>query len=140
MAWKIMLMRKLPVRPVLAADTTVVIGNRILGKPADAAEAIDMLRQLSGHTHKVMTSVAVHHHHQHWHVTQHSEVSFAPLTDAQMQAYCLSPEPYDKAGGYGIQGAAARFISHISGSYSGIMGLPLFETSQLLRQAGLQIP
>jgi septum formation protein len=139
-AWNIMLMRKLPVRPVLAADTTVVIDDEILGKPGDQQEALAMLRRLSGNTHQVLTSIAVQHHHEHWHITQRSEVAFSKLSEEQMLAYCMSPEPYDKAGGYGIQGGAARFISHISGSYSGIMGLPLFETCQLLRQAGIAIP
>ncbi|HTD03173.1 MAG: Maf family protein [Pseudomonadota bacterium] len=139
-AWQIMTMRKLPLRPVLAADTTVVIDNQILGKPQDHVEALNMLQRLSGATHTVLTSIAVHHIDGSLHTTQRSEVTFAALTDAQMQAYCMSPEPYDKAGGYGIQGSAARFISHISGSYSGIMGLPLFETSQLLRKAGIFIP
>jgi septum formation protein len=140
LAWQIMTMRKLPLRPVLTADTTVVIDNQILGKPQDHAEALNMLQRLSGATHTVLTSIAVHYAGGNLHTTQRSEVSFATLTDAQMQAYCMSSEPYDKAGGYGIQGGAARFISHISGSYSGIMGLPLFETSQLLRKAGIFIP
>ncbi|WP_394782001.1 Maf family protein [Undibacterium sp.] len=139
-AWQIMTMRKLPLRPVLAADTTVVIDNKILGKPQNQEEALSMLRQLSGATHTVLTSIAVHHMDGNLHAMQRSEVTFANLTDTQMQAYCLSQEPYDKAGGYGIQGTAGRFISHISGSYSGIMGLPLFETSQLLRKAGIFIP
>lgn len=139
-AWQIMTLRKLPFRPVLAADTTVVLDNKILGKPQDQAEALDMLKRLSGTTHTVLTSIAVHYLDGTLYATQRSEVTFASLTDAQMQAYCMSPEPYDKAGGYGIQGSAARFISHISGSYSGIMGLPLFETSQLLRKAGIFIP
>jgi len=139
-AWNIMLMRKLPVRPVLAADTTVVIDKQILGKPGNRDEALAMLRLLSGNTHQVLTSIAVQHHRGNWHATQRSDVSFDVMTEDQMQAYCQLAEPYDKAGGYGIQGAAARYISHISGSYSGIMGLPLFETCQLLRQAGLFIP
>ncbi|MEB0032413.1 Maf family protein [Undibacterium sp. RTI2.1] len=147
-AWSIMQQRKLAPRPVLAADTTVVIHDHILGKPADQAEACDMLRALSGQTHAVLTSLAVvgmhghgHEHWQeHWHITQRSEVTFSELSEEQILAYCITAEPYDKAGGYGIQGAAARFISHISGSYSGIMGLPLFETATLLRQAGIHIP
>jgi septum formation protein len=99
-----------------------------------------MLRRLSGKTHQVLTSLAVQHQGASFHCTQSSDVTFAALTDAQILAYCATQEPYDKAGGYGIQGLAARFISHISGSYSGIMGLPLFETTALLRQAGIQLP
>ncbi|AZP11191.1 Maf family protein [Undibacterium parvum] len=139
-AWKLMQMRRLPLRPVLAADTTVVLGQQILGKPASQTEAIAMLRQLSGQTHQVLTSLAVHYEDQNLHCTQASEVTFTTLSEAQIQAYCASQEPYDKAGGYGIQGMAARYISHISGSYSGIMGLPLFETTALLRQAGIRLP
>ncbi len=139
-AWEIMHLRKLLPRPVLAADTTVVLGKQILGKPADRQEAIQMLSMLAGQTHQVLTSIAVHSALGRAAVTQCSEVSFANLDEQQILAYCQSNEPYDKAGGYGIQGAAARFISHIKGSYSGIMGLPLFETCQLLRQAGIFIP
>ncbi|WP_295748328.1 nucleoside triphosphate pyrophosphatase [Undibacterium sp.] len=139
-AWKLMQMRRLPLRPVLAADTTVVLGQQILGKPASQTEAIAMLRQLSGQTHQVLTSLAVHYEDKNLHCTQASEVTFTTLSEAQIQAYCASQEPYDKAGGYGIQGMAARYISHISGSYSGIMGLPLFETTALLRQAGIRLP
>ncbi|MEN3294989.1 MAG: nucleoside triphosphate pyrophosphatase [Burkholderiales bacterium] len=132
--------RRLPVRPVLAADTTVVIDGRILGKPADAAEATEMLKALSGRTHRVLTSVAVHYDEDTWQTTQVSEVTFGELTDEMIRAYCATPEPYDKAGGYAIQGQAAVFIKNISGSYSGIMGLPLYETADLLRQAGIPIP
>lgn len=136
-AWTFMMARKLPSHPVLAADTTVVIDQQILGKPGDQNEAIQMLRQLSGKTHQVLTSLAVHYHESNFHCTQISDVTFSALTEEQILAYCATQEPYDKAGGYGIQGLAARFISHISGSYSGIMGLPLFETTALLRQAGI---
>lgn len=139
-AWNFMQMRRLPQRPVLAADTTVVLGEQILGKPANQAEAIAMLSQLSGNTHQVLTSLAIHYQGGSLHCTQSSDVTFAALSEEQIHAYCATLEPYDKAGGYGIQGLAARFISHISGSYSGIMGLPLFETTQLLRQAGIHLP
>ncbi|MFZ6772721.1 Maf family protein [Undibacterium sp. SXout7W] len=140
MAWNIMQMRKLPARPILSADTSVIIDQQILGKPADHQQAMHMLSLLTGRTHQVLTSLAVRHADGLHTITQKSEVTFDRLDQAQMKAYCDSSEPYDKAGGYGIQGAAARFISHISGSYSGIMGLPLFETCQLLRQAGIFIP
>jgi len=139
-AWNMMLMRKLPIRPVLAADTTVVLNGVITGKPANRAEAFAMLSGLSGQTHQVYTSVAVHFHHHQNERTQLSDVTFCALTPQQINHYCDSQEPYDKAGGYGIQGSAAQFISHISGSYSGIMGLPLFETAQLLAESGISIP
>jgi len=138
-AAKVMLMRRLPVRPVLAADTTVVIDGQILAKPADTAEAMDMLRRLSGRTHQVLTSVALHQDQNTTQLTQVSEVTFASLTEDQMRAYCATSEPYDKAGGYGIQGLAAVFIERIAGSYTGIMGLPLHETAKLLEQAGIPI-
>lgn len=138
-ARRTMLWRRLPVRPILAADTTVSIDGRILGKPADMPEAVAMLKSLSGRTHQVMTSVAVHHHGEEWQITQISDVTFATLSEEVIRAYCITQEPYDKAGGYGIQGIAAIFIEGITGSHSGIMGLPLFETAQLLQQAGLHI-
>ncbi len=138
-AQKTMWWRKLPLRPILAADTTVVLDGRILGKPADAAEAIEMMRALSGRTHQVLTHVAVLHDDQVFQITQRSDVAFTALPDSVIRAYCETAEPYDKAGGYGIQGQAALFIQDIAGSYSGIMGLPLFETGQLLKQAGLHI-
>ncbi|WP_025916631.1 nucleoside triphosphate pyrophosphatase [Herminiimonas sp. CN] len=137
-AWQMIQKRRLPSRPVLAADTTVVIDGKILGKPACTAEAIEMMRQLSGRTHQVMTSIALHHNAQSWQLTQISEVTFADLSESTIDRYCATHEPYDKAGGYGIQGLAAVFIRHISGSYSGIMGLPLFETTQLLQEAGIR--
>lgn len=133
-------MRRLPPRPVLAADTTVVIDQKILGKPADFEQAVEMISQLSGRTHQVLTGLAVHHLHHNFHTLQTSEVTFATLSQEEIIAYCRTQEPYDKAGGYGIQGLAARFISHISGSYSGIMGLPLFETCALLKSTGIHLP
>lgn len=138
-AVRIMTVRRLPVRPVLTSDTTVVIDDHILGKPANEKEAMAMLRLLSGRTHQVMTSVALRREEEHWQIIQTSDVTFAPLSDAQLHAYCMTSEPYDKAGGYGIQGKAAVFIERIAGSYSGIMGLPLHETAQLLHQAGIEI-
>jgi septum formation protein len=138
-ASKIMLLRRLPIRPVLAADTTVVVDGRILGKPADAKEAMDMLRALSGRTHQVLTSVAVHRDEDTWQITQRSDVKLSTLSEETMRAYCATPEPYDKAGGYGIQGRAAVFVEHIAGSYTGIMGLPLHETAELLKKAGIPV-
>jgi septum formation protein len=132
--------RRMAPRPVLSADTTVTIDGQILGKPANAAEATAMLQQLSGRTHQVLTAIAVQTASFSAQITQVSEVRFGVLSPAAIAAYCASPEPYDKAGGYGIQGPAAAFIEHIAGSHSGIMGLPIYETVQLLRQAGLPLP
>ncbi|HEX4843931.1 MAG TPA: Maf family protein [Limnobacter sp.] len=124
---------------VLAADTTVALHNTILGKPEDPAHAQRMLTQLSNTAHHVHTAVAVAKLGPHGVIgelalaVQSSEVTFAPLPATFIQAYIASGEPFDKAGAYGIQGVAGQYISHISGSHSGIMGLPLFETGQLLR-------
>ncbi|MBJ7313274.1 Maf family protein [Rugamonas sp. CCM 8940] len=139
-AWNLVQRRHLRPRPVLTADTTVTIDGTILGKPADRAEAVAMLEQLSGRTHQVLTAIAVHHADFSGQITQVSNVRFGVLSAAAIAAYCAGQEPYDKAGGYGIQGPAASFIEHIEGSHSGIMGLPLYETAQLLRQAGLPLP
>ena len=138
-AWQVLQQRRQPLRPVLTADTTVTIDGDILGKPADLAEARAMLEQLSGRTHQVLTTVAVHYTDMAEHVTQVSNVRVAKLTAQQIATYCATSEPYDKAGGYGIQGLAALFIEHIEGSHSGIMGLPIFETAVLLRKAGFQV-
>jgi septum formation protein len=124
--------------PILCADTTVALGRRILAKPADAAEARAMLQALSGQTHRVLTAVAVASGRRRFQVLSTSRVSFAPMTAAQIRAYVASNEPMGKAGAYAIQGAAARFIRSIHGSHSGIMGLPLFETAQLLEQCGFR--
>ncbi len=130
-----------PPLPVLGADTAVVCAGQIFGKPADAAHASAMLSQLAGASHQVMTAVAL------WLPTPEggtlqqalslSQVTFRPLNPAEIAAYVASGEPLDKAGAYAVQGLAAAFISQLSGSYSGVMGLPLYETAQLLAQAGL---
>lgn len=138
-AWNMVVTRRLTPRPVLSADTTVTMDGVILGKPAGQKEAVAMLEQLSGRTHEVLTSVAVHYKDIAEQVTQVSKVRFATLSPAAIRAYCATTEPYDKAGGYGIQGLAALFVEHIDGSHSGIMGLPLFETATLLRKAGLPL-
>jgi septum formation protein len=137
-AWNVLHLRRMPLRPVLSADTTVTIDGQILGKPADKEEAAAMLERLSGRTHQVLTSVALHHTDVTEQVTQVSNVRFATLSPATIKAYCATPEPYDKAGAYGIQGLAALFIEHIEGSHSGIMGLPVFETARLLKKAGVE--
>ncbi len=138
-AWTMVQTRRLTVRPVLAADTTVTLDGEILGKPANRDEAVLMLERLSGRTHQVLTSIAVHHLDKLEQVTQVSQVRFAKLSPASIKAYCATQEPYDKAGGYGIQGLAALFVEHIDGSHSGIMGLPLYETATLLRKAGIPL-
>ena len=138
-AWNVLHMRRMPLRPVLSADTTVALDGAILGKPAGKEEAEAMLRRLSGRTHQVLTTVAVRTQDFADSFTQISQVRFAELTPAAIHAYCATAEPYDKAGAYGIQGLAAAFIEHIEGSHSGIMGLPLFETARLLRQAGMKL-
>ncbi|MGI4849467.1 MAG: Maf family protein [Janthinobacterium lividum] len=132
-----MQVRELPVRAILTADTMVTVDGAILGKPANRAIALSMLRQLAGRSHDVLTSVALTVGDQVHQFTQRSSVTFAALSEQTMLGYCDSAEPYDKAGGYAIQGHAARFVRTLSGSYSGIMGLPLFETAQLLEQIGL---
>ena len=133
------LWRKLPQRPVLASDTTVTLDGLILGKPANMEDAVSTLKLLSGCTHQVLTSVAVMANGQMFEAMQRSEVTFGELSEHTLRAYCALSEPYDKAGGYAVQGYAAQFIERITGSYSGIMGLPLFETTQLLQKAGIKI-
>jgi septum formation protein len=125
----------LPERPILAADTTVALGRRILGKPADADEARAMLRALSGHTHRVLTAVALWTGRRHLSALSVSRVHVAAVPDADIDRYVAGGEPFGKAGAYAIQGAFAAWISRIDGSHSGIMGLPLHETASLLRQA-----
>ncbi len=133
-----MTLRRLPLRPILAADTTVTIDGLVLGKPRDADDAFQMLRQFCGRTHEVLTAVAVFAGDQLSEALSRSEVRFANVSDEALRAYCASGEPFDKAGSYGVQGRAAQFISHISGSYSGIMGLPLHETAAMLNVAGIR--
>mgnify|MGYP003945459623 FL=1 len=130
--------RGLPPAPILCADTTVAIGRTILGKPEDAADAARMLASLAGRTHRVMTAIALQHGDRRLAALNVSHVRFAAVGPARIAAYVASGEPLGKAGAYGIQGRAAAFIEHISGSHSGIMGLPMFETAELLRQAGFE--
>lgn len=131
--------RGLPPAPVLTSDTTVALGTEILGKPEDAGQAQTMLRKLSGQTHEVLTAVALQHGAQRLQALSMSKVRFMAMSDAQIAAYVASGEPFGKAGAYGVQGLAAAMIEHIEGSYSGIMGLPVFETAQLLRQIGWKL-
>jgi septum formation protein len=123
-----------PTHPILCADTTVALGAEILGKPEDARAAQAMLSRLSGQTHQVFTAIAVSHGRKTLRALSRSKVSFDVLSDTDIHAYVASGEPMGKAGAYGIQGLAGGFIRSIQGSYSGIMGLPLFETTRLLRQ------
>ena len=133
--------RGLPDAPILCADTTVAIGRRILGKPIDAADAAAMLQSLSGRTHRVLTALALAlaRGRARGARVSVSRVTFAPLGQRQIAQYVASGEPMGKAGGYAVQGRAAAFITRVSGSYSGIMGLPLFETAELLRGCGFEI-
>lgn len=131
--------RGLVAAPTLTSDTTVALDAEILGKPADAAEAEAMLRKLSGQVHEVLTAVALQNGSQRLQALSVSKVRFMAMSDAQIDAYVASGEPFGKAGAYGVQGLAATMIEYIEGSYSGIMGLPVFETAQLLRQIGWKV-
>ena len=134
--------RGLPSAPVLCADTTVALGRRIFGKPVDADDAAATLRRLSGRTHRVMTAVAVSSaagRARHAALSV-STVRFAAMPEGVIAAYVASGEPFGKAGAYAIQSRIAAWIERIGGSYSGIMGLPLHETAQLLLQAGVELP
>lgn len=126
-----------PAMPILAADTCVVVSDKILGKPENQAHAVEMLLQLSATTHQVLTGVALVHKDLQDYRLSSSQVRFCTLTEAQARRYWATGEPADKAGAYAVQGRGALFIEHISGSYSGIMGLPLYETGQILANAGL---
>lgn len=132
-------MRSMLYRPVLSADTIVIVDGSVLAKPANAQQASELMRQLSGRTHEVRTAVALAMEGSLTTAMSVSTVSLRALTDAEIKLYCATAEPYDKAGGYAIQGLAAIFIERIEGSYSGVMGLPLFETARLLSQAGLKV-
>jgi len=125
--------RGLPAAPVLCSDTTVALGRTIYGKPVDRQDAVRMLRALSGRTHRVITGVALGMDDKRLLACSESKVTFAELSEQDAMAYAASGEPMGKAGAYAVQGGAAAFIARISGSYTGIMGLPLFETAQLLK-------
>jgi len=130
--------RGLPAAPVLCSDTTVALGRTIYGKPEDERDAARMLRELAAHTHRVLTAVAVQAGKRRFEAVSDSRVTFAPMTPAEIRAYVASGEPMGKAGAYAVQGRAAVHIARINGSYTGIMGLPLHETAQLLRAAGVR--
>jgi len=140
-AWQRVTMRRgLQRKPVLAADTTVALGEEIFGKPADRAEAERMLQALSGKRHRVLTAVAMQLETRLEMAVSESLVTFAELDAARIAAYVASGEPFDKAGAYGIQGRAGAFVSRLEGSYTGVMGLPLYETATLLRLFGVTVP
>ena len=134
--WRRVERDNLPRAPVLGADTTVAVGGRILGKPADDKEAAEMLAALSGRLHQVLTAVAVKHDSRLESAVSVSEVRFKTLTKEEIARYVATGECEDKAGAYGIQGHAARFVAELRGSFSGVVGLPLYETAQLLEQIG----
>lgn len=131
--------RRLAAQPVLAADTTLEFAGEIIGKPDDAAHAQQILQRLSGQTHRVLTAVAVADAGRIDSVLSVSEVRFAPLDADTIARYVASGEAFDKAGAYGIQGRAGAFVTHLAGSYTGVMGLPLYETTELLRSFGLRV-
>jgi septum formation protein len=130
--------RGLPLAPILCSDTTVAMGRTIYGKPQDAKDAARMLRELAGKTHRVLTAVAVQKGKVRMQALSVSQVRFSAMSAVQIRGYVATGEPLGKAGAYAVQGRAAAYIEHISGSYSGIMGLPMFETAQLLRTLGVK--
>ena len=132
--WRIVGWHRLQKQPVLAADTTLELDGRIFGKPVDAADAESILRMLSGKSHRVLTAVAVAFESRLESALSISEVRFAPIDDAEIRHYVETGEPMDKAGAYAIQGRAGIYVEHLSGSYSGVMGLPLHETAELLKR------
>lgn len=134
--WKRMQQRSLPRSPVLAADTTVSVDGRILAKPADRREAADMLAALSARRHEVLTAVALKYDDRVEQALSRTEVAFRPLSAEEIRQYVATGEADDKAGGYGIQGRAGQFVVEIRGSYTGVMGLPLYETAQLIERMG----
>jgi len=138
--WNALLYRNLPHFPVLAADTTVTIDNTIIGKPRDNQHAAEILRSLSGRTHEVLTAVAVTFEERVEMRLSTTQVTFAKLSEERIHHYLLSHEAHDKAGAYGIQGQAGAFVERIEGSYTGVMGLPLCETVELLHRFGYPAP
>lgn len=138
--WDALLYRNLPPFPILAADTTVTIDGQIIGKPDNNAHAAEILRTLSGRQHQVLTAVAVGFEEHTEMRLSTTNVTFAKLDDQRIHRYLLSNEAHDKAGAYGIQGYAGAFVERIEGSYTGVMGLPLFETVELLKIFDCSVP
>jgi septum formation protein len=137
--WHRMTRRGLAPKPVLGADTEVVLDGTALGKPKDASDAIAMLAALSGRAHDVLTAVAIRWNAQLVQAVSTSRVTFRAIEKDEIERYVATGEPFDKAGGYAIQGRAAAFVQHLEGSYSGVMGLPLFETAGILARIGFQV-
>lgn len=138
--WDALLYRNLPPFPVLAADTTVTIDGKIIGKPRDNNHAAEILHELSGRQHQVLTALAVTYEERTEMRLSTTTITFAQLDEQRIRRYLLSNEAHDKAGAYGIQGYAGAFVEHIDGSYTGVMGLPLFETVELLKVFGYPAP
>jgi septum formation protein len=136
---KIVNERKLPQRPILSADTTLEFAGKIIGKPVDAADATTILQRLSGQTHRVLTGVSVTTMGRTEFVLSSSEVRFRVLESDEIRHYVMSGEPMDKAGAYGIQGRAGIFVEYLAGSYTGVMGLPVCETGELLKRFGFRL-
>ena len=132
----LLLERRLLLHPVLAADTTLKFDGEIIGKPLDGDDAFAILRRLSGRTHRALTGVAVAHEGRTEYVLSSSEVRFRHIADDEIRHYVLSGEQLDKAGAYGIQGRGGLFVEYLAGSYSGVMGLPVCETGELLKRFG----
>ncbi len=139
LGWRIVNWRGLLLQPVLAADTSIELAGELIGKPRDVDDARRILRRLSGQTHRVLTAVAVSFEERTELLSSISEVRFRELDKDEIARYVASGEPMDKAGAYGIQGRAAMFVERLAGSYSGVMGLPLCETAQLLKRFGYQM-
>jgi len=137
--WHRMTRRSLASKPVLAADTEVVLDGTIFGKPGDAADALAMLAKLSGRTHEVITAVALRWEAQLAQGVSTSRVTFRAIPKDEIERYIATGEPFDKAGAYAIQGKAAAFVQHLEGSYSGVVGLPLYETAEILARIGYQV-
>jgi septum formation protein len=142
-AWQglqLMQQQALPTLPILAADTTVIHNDEVLGKPLDRDDAVRILSRLSGAVHQVHTAVAIVHQGTLFEDVSITQVRFRPLSARDIDKYCDTGEPFDKAGAYGIQGMAGIFVERIDGSFTGVMGLPLFETARLLAQTGILLP
>jgi septum formation protein len=137
--WQRMQNRKLAERPVLGADTEVVLDGDVFGKPRDADDAVRMIKRLSGRTHHVLTAVALRYRDRTDVEVSASKVTLRRLGAAEIERYVATGEPLDKAGAYALQGRAAAFVSRLEGSYTGVVGLPLFETATLLARAGVAI-
>ncbi len=125
--------------PVLGADTEVILDGGVFGKPRDFGHAREMLRRLSGREHEVLSTVSLRKGNDHWQALSLSRVRFRTLSDEEIGAYWATGEPHGKAGAYAIQGLGAVFVEHLAGSFSGVMGLPLFETAGLLHEAGIEV-